>query len=189
MRDVNDTVTKISGTLGAIVSYKKIKTFKVEASPLLEYFPRGLENFFPNLETLVITQTGLKYFTADDIKVFPNLTSLFLNGNQLEEIYAKTFEFNEKLETIDLSANKLSNVGFNFFKFLKNLKSINLSNNVCINERAQNSDELKKVKIILNENCLKRISNYGLYFSIFLLLLATLFFVVLLFTCFKWIIN
>lgn len=189
VKNVNDTVTSISGTLGAIVSYKKIRTLKIDASPSLEYFPQGIEKFFPNLETLIITQSGLKQINAEDIKVFPNLTTLDLSGNQLEEINAKVFEFNDKIEAVNLSNNKLTNVGFDFLKFLKNLKTINLTNNACINETAVEPSDLKKIKVNLTENCLRRSSNYGLYFSFFLIILVAGFFLVMLISCIKWIVN
>lgn len=181
----NETVSSISGTLGAIVSYKKIKTFKVTSSPLLEYFPKGVDSFFPNLETLIITGTGLKQLTADDIKFFPNLTTLDLSGNRLEEIDAEAFKFNEKLETINLSGNKLTKAVFDF-EFLKNLKTINLYGNKCINEAAENPAGLKKIQDVLEENCSKG-SSRGFFFTFLLVLLAAAVFLIMLFGCMKWI--
>lgn len=188
VKNANETVTTISGTLGAIVSYKKIKTFKVNSSPLLQYFPGGLEKFFPNVETLVITQTGLKQLTADDIKIFPNLTTLDLSDNQLEEIDAEAFKFNEKLETINLSGNKLKKADIDF-EFLKNLKTINLYNNDCINEAAEDPSGLQKIRTILDENCSKSSSKHGFFLTFLMVLLAAALFVILLVSCMKWITN
>lgn len=188
VKNRNESVTGISGLLSGVVDYGNIKIFKVEASPLLEYFPPGIEKFFPNLEKLVIKQTGLKELTQDDLKNFPKLKSLDVRDNQLEKLNASTFQLNEKIEELNLSGNKLTNLGSDFLKHLKNVTKIDMSGNSCINQTANDEIEMKRLRIKLAENCSGQAGMFG--FSTFLLMcLFAVLFGVLLVSCIKHVVD
>lgn len=180
----NETVTSISGNLPGVIDYETIKTFRVKFSPLLEFIPSGIEKFFPNIEEIIISQSGLTNLTQDNLKNFSNLRSLILNNNKLEHLDSDVFEFNDKIEEIDLGENRIKVLRVESLKVLKNLKKIDLSNNQCINQTAENQLELKRLKIKLSENCSP--SSPTSYFDffvniVFFVLLAVLFVFLLIF--------
>lgn len=177
----NETVSSISGTLLGVVDYAKIKSMRIEQSPHLEYFPTGLEKFFPNLEKLVITETGLKILEKEDLEVFPALKTLLINNNQLQRLNSNIFESNSDLENINLSDNKLDHVGADALKSLTKLKHVEMFNNVCINQTAQDDLEMKRLRISLRESCSssKSIGNVVFFGFIGIFFLAILFMLVL----------
>lgn len=188
----NETVTSVSGKLMDVLIYDNIKSLRIESSPMLQFFPKKIEKFFPNIEKLTITQTGLKIFTTDDIKPFTKLKNLDLSENQLEELNAELFAFNEDIEEIDLTGNKLKHLGENFLKFAGKLKTIDMSENVCINASAKNPVELKRLKIKLNENCpASKVKIDKLKFSLNFVLIsfAVIIFVAIVWNCMKCIVK
>lgn len=182
----NETVTSISGTLLDVVVYEKIKSLRIEQSPHLEYFPSGLEKFFPNLEKLVIAETGLKMLEKKDLEVFPALKTLLLNNNQLRRLNSDVFKANSELESINLSDNLLEYLGPDSLKSLANLKHLEMSNNACVNRTAQDSLEMKRLMIDLRENCSpsKSIGNTIFFGFIGICFLAILFMALLVY-CIK----
>lgn len=149
----NETVTSMSGTLPGVLDYANITSFEIESSPALEFLPRDIQKFFPNLEKIIIFETGLKSITSDNLRNFTKLKSLVLRNNKLSEIDSEIFKFNRKIEEIDLSGNELKHLGQNFLKPLESLKKFDISNNICANETANNPAEIRKLKVRLNENC------------------------------------
>lgn len=189
----NETVTSISGTLSRVINYANIKTFKVEASPKLEFLPSGIEKFFPNLERLVVTQTALKTLTRNDLENFPQLRVLDMSDNQIELLEAEVFEKNKKIESIDLSNNRLrsGSVEGNVFKFTRNLRALDVSNNVCVNGTAENAAEVGRLKVRIIDLCSTSLLNGGAEVLGYLTLICALalLFLALLITCIKFTIN
>lgn len=189
--DPNENVTSISGTLSSVINYDNITTFKVDSSPQLEYLPSGIEKFFPNLQEIVINETGLKVLSQNNLKRFPKLKTLVVRENQLEQLDTNVFEFNDGIEEIDLSGNKLNNLPANSFRVLKNLKKLDLTNNVCVNDTAQNPRELRKLKTKLSDSCVRThpINAWSFTFNLLLVVLLSVLFVFLLIFCIKNIVN
>lgn len=149
----NETVTSMSGTLPGVLDYAKVTSFEIKSSPALEFLPRDIQKFFPNLEKISISNTGLKIITSDNLRNFTKLKSLILRNNKLNELDYELLKFNPNIEEIDLSGNDLKYLGKNILKPLESLKKFDISNNICANETANNPSEIRKLKIKLNENC------------------------------------
>lgn len=184
VRTWNESVTIISGNLLGELIYDEIKTFTVNESPLLEFLPTGIEKFFPNLEKIEISDSGLKNLTQNSLKNLTKLRFLILNNNKLEDIDSNPFEFNNKIEKVDLSGNQIKIFQVGSLKVLKHLKKLDLSNNLCINETADNPFELKKLKINIYENCApsRETNFFDFLFNVgFFCLLAVLFAFLLIF--------
>lgn len=188
----DDKVISISGVLMEILVYEKINSFKIESSPNLEYFPKGIEKFFPNIKTLTISQTGLKVLTSDDLKIFPKLKNLIISENKLEELNASLFEFNREIKNVDLSGNNLKHLGVNFLKFAENLNSIDLSSNICVNGSAESPVDFKRLKIKIDESCPPShatINEAKFSVTFLLLILAVIISVLIIFNCIKFIVE
>ncbi|CRL08249.1 CLUMA_CG020885, isoform A [Clunio marinus] len=139
IKQENDTVTGISGTLSEVIDYDRISKFKVISSPDFKYFPMGIEKFFPNLEEIIISNTGLKTLPTEALRNFHKLRKIHVTYSQLQELEQNVFFFNGDIEEVNLSENNLTRIGVNAFKHLHKLKKLNLMNNFCINETANHS--------------------------------------------------
>lgn len=174
----------------SVVDYAKIISLRIEQSPHLEYLPSGLEKFFPNLEKLVIAETGLKILEKEDLEVFPALKTLLVNDNRLQRLDSDVFQSNSDLENLNLSGNKLEYLGPDALKSLTKLNHLDIANNLCINQTAQGELEMKRLRVSLRENCSpsKSIGNVVFFGFIGIVFLAILFMLLLVY-CIKLIVK
>lgn len=101
----------------------------------LEYgVPRSVEDFFPDLVVLSLSDVGIYSFSSENIAPFPQLKVLVLYNNDLEYLDADTFAHNPAIEYINLSSNRLRHLGSNIFNPLPNLQVLRLKYNWCIDE-------------------------------------------------------
>ena len=104
----------------------------------IQYFPRGLNNFFKNIIMIDLNNGRIKEIHQIDLKVFPKLEALDLYYNDIQVIEAGTFDFNPNLKVIWLT-NKILHIESNVFGNLKSLIYLYLQLNPCINRNALNS--------------------------------------------------
>lgn len=108
-----------------------VRAFWVQ-SAILHYFPRGLENSFPNLEGIAIGSSKLKEIRQEDLKPFPNLKYLNLYTNEIQVVEKDLFKFNPQLKLICFTTNKISHLDPNVFDHLvSQLTYLSLSGNTC----------------------------------------------------------
>ncbi|KAG5666645.1 hypothetical protein PVAND_014661 [Polypedilum vanderplanki] len=88
----------------------------------VNYFPVGLQKFFPNLIAISILSSHLKEIKQSDLFPFPQLKYLNLYDNDLRIIRNNLFEFTEHLEVIGLHYNDIKDVDLKTFDKLKKLK-------------------------------------------------------------------
>jgi len=97
-------------------------------------FPRGLDNYYPNLEALVNEAGGLIEVSREDFAPFPKLKQLHLYQHKIVSLSSNTFDSNPNLQHISFASSPLKHFGPRFFDNLKQLKSLCLSHANCINE-------------------------------------------------------
>lgn len=97
------------------------------------FVPSGFANFFPNLEGLTISSSGLRRISRDDLSPFPNLLTLALNGNRLISLENGLFEGVPLLRTAGFGNNRPRAIPASLLDPLFLFTFINLDNNVCIN--------------------------------------------------------
>ena len=107
----------------------------------VNYLPKGINKFFPNLKGLVVENSKLKSLKKDDLKSLKQLVYVNFVGNDLESLDGDLFEFNPKLKFIGFGSNKI--------KYVCGFLLINLS----INAGATSSSEILAVLQTLKSQC------------------------------------
>lgn len=86
----------------------------------------------PEVEELLIEDTGLEAVAPGDFDLFPNLRELSLANNRLDRVGHYTFRSLSKLERLDLSRNDITNLSREKFMGLAGIKALNLSHNLIL---------------------------------------------------------
>jgi Leucine-rich repeat (LRR) protein len=102
-------------------------------SQTVNYLPKGIENFTPDLKALQIYDCQLMSIEKADLKPFPKLIELLLHNNLLEILESDLFESNPQLQYINFNGNKLMLVGENLLAPLKKLNYAYFQDCRCIN--------------------------------------------------------
>jgi hypothetical protein len=93
----------------------------------VEYFPRGIEKFFPNVRELTIYNSKLKVISKSDLQQFPKLTMFQLSYNDVEVLNDDLFEHNSELLWLEIESKKIKTLNATIFNPLKKLKVLSLS--------------------------------------------------------------
>lgn len=119
-----------------------------------EYFPRGLTNYFENIEAIHAGMNNLAYLEKDDMKVFSKLRFLYLYNNVLSNLQSDVLEDNTKLEYVSFYNNHLAHIGSRLLTPLKSLKTAYFNKNICIDKQAvHNAREIHEIKLEISERC------------------------------------
>lgn len=138
-------ITSVSGTHSFGKSNDDLRVFYIN-SKTVNYFPKGIEKTFKNLQGIELTNSSLQEITQSDVSVFPELVVLYLGFNCLQVLEQGLFDFNPKLKIINLFRNKISQIYPNVFDNLKQLFTLHLDENTCINTYAyRNATEVQSV--------------------------------------------
>jgi Leucine rich repeat len=151
----NRHVNSISGSHLASKSDNDIKGLWIKSSNVA-YFPLGVDNFFPNLEAISISNSNLRRITKEDLKPYPNLRYFSIWSNKLQTVEKDLFQFNSKLEVIIFIDNQISHIDPNVFNnFVGKLRHLYLSGNIC--QFGDVADDKQKVNEMIaqiqNGNC------------------------------------
>lgn len=93
------------------------------------YLPTNLGEFFPSLEVLKVTSSGLFNVHSKIFENLSNLKTLQLKINELREIPHGTFDSLINLESLDLSFNRFESLETGLFEQQTKLQNLNLANN------------------------------------------------------------
>lgn len=146
------TITSVNGEIDTPFKANDIKLLFVE-DRTVNYFPLGLENFFPNLEGIQISDANLTSVSQVDLKPFPKLRRFFVNFNNIETLDDGLFDFNPELEDINFDNNKLKKISGNILASLTKLKSAQFTDNVCVHKYAHKKEEIPVLVSIFIEKC------------------------------------
>lgn len=117
-----------------------------------DFFPKGLDKIFENLEIIIFGDCGMKTIGRTDLKPFPKLIWFSLFINQIEVIEEGLFDNNPNLKYISLRENKIHRIYPKTFDNLAYLVTLRLSGNKCINinadeNRQQVMELIRQVKL------------------------------------------
>lgn len=146
----NETITSVNGQadfVGHDVSMLLIKYQTVN------YFPKGLEKFFPELTGISITFSRLQSIEKSDLEPFIKLRILYLSSNDIEVLLDDVFEFNTELRAIFFKRNQLKFIGKNVLSNLPKLDNANFSFNKCIDQVALTTGAVYSLSRLFKERC------------------------------------
>lgn len=92
----------------------------------VNFIPKNIEKFFPNLTILEVVSSELKELRPKDLEPFPKLRALFLSNNSIHIIERDSFKNNKNLEVIWLNNNGVKFIDPFVFDHLFVLRSLNL---------------------------------------------------------------
>ncbi|XP_070491072.1 uncharacterized protein [Chironomus tepperi] len=119
----------------------------------MKYFPRNLENFYPNLKAIAIFNGRIKEIDQMNLKPFPMLLELNLNNNDIEILDENLFFYNPLLEYVEFSKNKIYFIGLRIFDELKMLTVLKLEMTACIDEIEETVNKTKKIINNVKQKC------------------------------------
>lgn len=143
-------------TLENVKSSENLLNFKslyISQSPECYFLPAGITNKFINLEVLVISHTGLKSITQDDLKPFVNLRGLYIDYSKITSIEGNLFINNKNLEELSLQQNGIKYVEADSLKSLRKLTSFSFDKNECYDGNATGRDDVADLFISIVANC------------------------------------
>lgn len=103
------------------------------------FMPRAIEQFFPNILSIIILNSELNELTGADLGAFPNLQEIFLHRNNLRQIDYNLFDGNSRMQGIGFESNPIRNVAHNVFDHLLELENLWFERVPCFNIIMENN--------------------------------------------------
>lgn len=119
----------------------------------LPFFPKGIENFFPNLNLLIINTTTITTLDGDELKPFNKLEFFGFHRFNLERVPGNLFKSTPMISRIMLNNNNIKHVDKDLFDGLEHLEVVDFRFNYCIDQRANNIAEIPSLVETLSANC------------------------------------
>lgn len=120
----------------------------------LEYFPKGILNFFPNFAAIRLDGCPIDHLNGDELNEYPNIERFAISRSTIVRVPGNLFAMTPNIKQIIFSHNKIEYVGAGLLDNLPKLIYVNFINNTCIEMRAENSGEMCELKEILRNNCM-----------------------------------
>lgn len=151
------TVTEISGAHEGGRSNADVKAFAFFGHEIHnttpETIPKGIENFFANLEVFRWVNGSISTIDSTTFKPFPNLFYINLSFNKLVSLDGDLFQHTRKLERIDFNNNLIKHVGRDLLTGLTNLTVAFFFSNPCINAGTDTLKGVQALKLLLPQLC------------------------------------
>lgn len=125
--------TKISNVKCA-ENFSRALSLSFNQSPLFYYLPKEITTHFSNLIILLITATGLKSITKEDLQQFEKLRGLYIYNSKLTTLDNDLFKYNARLERLSFYASQIHYVEADIFKPLQSLTYFSFGASICIED-------------------------------------------------------
>lgn len=132
------TVTSVSGSHQGGLGNGNVKCLRIHKK-VVNYMPRNLETFFPNLDAIQVVDTNLVEVTVDDFKPYGSkLIRVHFDKVEIAVVEADLFKYNPNLEFVSFYFAKVRHVENGAFANLNRLITLYFESNPCINANAVN---------------------------------------------------
>lgn len=126
----------------------------------LDFFPRYLCKYFPNLKSILITSGELKKLSKFDFIGCEGLEKLMIIGNDISTIDNDVFDYAPNIESISLFKNNIKFIGEKVFDKMERLRYVNLKMNngidCCYKEHGCGLKTLEELKEAIKRSIEKR---------------------------------
>lgn len=150
--NVREIITEIAYQQPYDGSNSDIKLILID-DQFMKFLPTNFDEFFPNIEGIIIDSSQLSSITRDDLKKFRHLKFLFIGNNKIDELSADLFDENLNVEWISFMNNFIKKIGQDILSPLNDLKFANFARNSCINFIANSSEKIEKLKNDIKRYC------------------------------------
>lgn len=118
---------------------------------VVEYFPLGLDAFFPNLTAVQVSYCGLKKITRDDLAGLENLVILSFPVNKLTSLPDELFKDMSMLQWAIFRDNELRSLSVKLLESLDmaNMREINFKDN-CLIDACYKKDGCSSLRDLMN---------------------------------------
>lgn len=128
------------------------------SNTIVEYFPRNLQKFFPNMQIVTITRCGLKEISRDDLAGLKKVVVIDLRGNKLMALPDDLFVGMPKLSKINFNENQIEFASSKLLEpIIKNgIENFKLQNNKSIDalyEKSNRRATLEKFMKTIDAKC------------------------------------
>lgn len=127
------TITSINGEEASYYGDRKVTYVDIH-DQTVNYFPKGIHNFFPLVEQLSIVNAELQSVKSDNFKPFTHLKTVNLKNNKITTLDSDLFASNPEVTTLWISHNKLKHIGADILTPLKKLSYADFSSNECVDK-------------------------------------------------------
>lgn len=117
------------------------------------FVPRGIGKFFPNLESLHMSNTGVEDISYYDIESLPMLRQLDLFSNRIQVVQTDLFWYNPRIQHVSFDSNPIRSVSASVFDFRYDLVTLNFPTTSCIHAAAAGRDAVINLVSRLNIEC------------------------------------
>lgn len=119
----------------------------------LTFFPRGFQNFFPNIIGFYVRGCSIETLNGDELTDFPNLRLWSQMSSNLNRVPGNFFNPTPNIESISFSYNQITRVGENLLDNLTNLYDVNFLSNICISKIASEPSIIPALIELLRAAC------------------------------------
>lgn len=154
--NINDgqTLTALTEQHHSQTENNKVKGLFIYNVLDLTFFPKGIENFLPNIDLIYIEKTGIQTLTGDEFKPFKNLYWLrFHNNKALERIPGNLLDSAPLIKVLSFLDNSIKHVDDSLFDGLTQLTTLDFRYNYCVNEYANTSSQISSLIGKVKSNC------------------------------------
>lgn len=131
-------VTSVSSNHQAGRSNRHVQSLMI-TNQNIGFVPRGIGKFFPNLESLHLSNAGVEDLSYYDIESLPMLRQLDLISNRIQVVQADLFWYNPRIQYVSFHGNPVRSVDASVFDFRYDLVTLNFPSTSCINANAANN--------------------------------------------------
>jgi len=122
--------------------YQNIPAFSAYRKQIY-YFPKGIENNFPNIEFLEIIGSNLSKITSANLQFLFNLRYFDLSDNNIQNLHENLFQYNPRLEVVILNKNMIKTVHPTAFNNLNLIKFLGFEDNRCFSNMSEYSENVR----------------------------------------------
>lgn len=152
----NQLPTSVRGIHLAGRSNANVRMINFDDIDDLTVIPRGLSQFFPNLQGIRIHDSDVRIINGNELNEYINLRWFSLYDSYASRIPGNLFSSNANMIYVSFDGNYIREVGEDLFNPIRNVRSMDYIGflfNICINQAATTPDGIDRLLVDLKARC------------------------------------